>query len=46
MKIKLKVTIRKGGRIESVPIKKLVKASSYRKKRWSYEDGWIILESY
>ena len=33
-------------RIESVPLKRLVELSSYRKKRWSFVDGWLILEAF
>jgi len=46
MKIRLKVTVRKGARIESLPLKQLEKASSYKKKRWAYKDGWLILEGF
>jgi hypothetical protein len=46
-KVSLFVRARKqGSRIESVPLKQLVKLSGYRKKRWSYEDGWLILEAF
>jgi hypothetical protein len=45
MKIRLKVTVRKGARIESIPLRKLEKASGYKKKRWEFKDGWLILES-
>ena len=46
MKIRLKVTVRKGTRIESIPLKQLEKASGYKKKRWEYKDGWLILEAF
>jgi hypothetical protein len=58
-KLRLYVRVRKqGSRIESVPLKHLVKLSGYRKTRWSYEaikvnskgepvaDGWLILEAF
>jgi hypothetical protein len=46
-KVRLYVRVRKqGGRIESVPVKRLVKLSSFRKKRWMFEDGWLILEAF
>jgi hypothetical protein len=31
---------------ESVPLKSLVELSGYRKTRWSFEDGWLILEAF
>ena len=46
MKIRLKVTVQKGARIESLPLRKLEKASGYKKKRWEYKDGWLILEGF
>jgi len=46
-KISLYIRTRKqGSRIESIPLKKLVKLSSYRKKRWVFKDGWLILEAF
>jgi hypothetical protein len=46
-KIRLFVRVRKqGGRIESVPLKRLLRLSGYRKKRWKFEDGWLILEAF
>ena len=46
-KIKLFVRVRlQGGRIESVPVKRLIELSRYRKRRWSLEDGWLILEAF
>ena len=51
-KIRLYVRARKqGSRIESVPLKRLVKLSKSREKRWVFkktvgEDGWLILEAY
>jgi hypothetical protein len=35
-----------GCRIESVPLKRLVELNDYRKKRWWFEDGWLILEAF
>jgi hypothetical protein len=46
-KISLLVRKRKqGSRIDSVPLKKLVKLSKFRKKRWTFKDGWLILEAF
>ncbi len=46
-KVRLFVRVRaQGCRIESVPLKRLVELSRYRKKRWSFEDGWLILEAF
>ena len=50
-KIRLFVRARKqGSRIESVPLKRLVRLSKSRKKSWSFKktvdnDGWLILEA-
>lgn len=45
-KIKLFVRVRKqGSRIESVPLKKLVKLSGFSQRRWEFKDGWLILEA-
>jgi hypothetical protein len=35
-----------GCRIESVPLRRLVELSVYRKRRWSFVDGWLILEAF
>jgi hypothetical protein len=32
--------------IASVPMKRLIKLSGYRKKRWVFEDGWLVLEAF
>ncbi len=40
---RLKVTLRKGARIESVPLKKLEKLASKTRRYWKFEDGWLIL---
>lgn len=46
-KIRLFVRVRKhGGRVESVPVRRLVVLSGFRKRRWSFEDGWLILEAF
>lgn len=46
-KVRLFVRVRKqGARIDSVPLKALVQLSGCRKRRWSYEDGWLILEGF
>jgi len=48
-KISLFVRTRRGGQgryIASVPLKKLEKLSKFRKKRWTFKDGWLILEAY
>jgi len=45
-KLRLFVRGRKQGfRIESVPMKQLIKLSSLRKRRWTFKDGWLILEA-
>jgi len=45
-KINLFVRKRKQGcYIASVPLKKLVKLSGFRQKRWEFKDGWLILEA-
>ena len=46
-KIRLFVRCRKQGcRIESVPLKRLIKLSAYSKRRWEFKDGWLILEAF
>jgi len=46
-KVCLLVRVRKQGcRIESIPLKQLVKLSGFRKRRWDFEDGWLILEAF
>jgi len=46
-KMRLYVRSRKqGSYIASVPLKGLVKLSGYRKRRWSFEDGWLVLEAF
>ena len=41
--VRLKVTTRKGTRIESVPLKKLEKLANKTNLYWKLEDGWLIL---
>ena len=41
--IRLKITVRKGARIESVPIKKLEKLATKNRKQWEIEGEWLIL---
>jgi len=46
---KISLFVRKrfqGARIESVPLAKLVELSKFRKKRWDFKDGWLILEAW
>jgi hypothetical protein len=31
--------------IESVPLKRLLELSDFRKRRWEFRDGWLILEA-
>jgi hypothetical protein len=48
-KIILRVGTRKqgsGSYIASVPLKRLVELSGYHETRWSYVDGWLILEAF
>lgn len=46
-KVRLFVRVRKqGGRIESVPLRRLVELSGYRKRRWSFDGEWLILEAF
>jgi len=46
-KLRLFIRVRKqGSRIESVPLKRLVELSGYRKKNWEFKDGWLILEAF
>jgi hypothetical protein len=41
--VRLKVTVRKGARIESVPLKKLEKLTTEKNRYWKFEDGWLML---
>ncbi len=46
-KVRLFVRTRKqGSYIASVPLKRLVELSGYRKTRWEFKDGWLILEAF
>jgi len=46
-RLRLFVRVREQGcRIESVPLKQLVRLSAYRKTRWSFVDGWLVLEAF
>jgi hypothetical protein len=50
VKLRLFVRVREqGSYIASVPLKRLVELSDktvYRKTRWFYEDGWLVLEAF
>ena len=41
--VRLKLTTRKGTRIESVPLKKLEKLADKTNLYWKLDDGWLIL---
>jgi len=41
--VRLKLTTRKGTRIESVPMKKLQKLASNNRLYWKIEENWLIL---
>lgn len=46
-RLRLFVKVRKqGSRVESVPLKRLVELSGFRERRWSFEDGWLVLEAF
>ena len=47
-KIILKVRNRgkRGYDISSVPFKKMEKNNNYRKKKWEFKDGFLILEAW
>jgi hypothetical protein len=46
-KVRLFVRERKQGcYIASVPQKRLVRLSGFDKRRWSFEDGWLVLEAF
>jgi len=46
-KVRLFVRVRvQGARIDSIPLRDLVVLSGYRKRRWSFEDGWLVLEAF
>ena len=41
--VRLKLTTRKGTRIESVPLKKLEKLANKTNLYWKLEEGWLML---
>ena len=41
--VRLKVSVRKGARIESVPLRKLERLASRPRLYWKLEDGWLVL---
>lgn len=41
--VRLKLTTRKGTRIESVPLKKLEKLANKTHRFWKFEEGWLTL---
>ena len=48
-KVRLFVRVRekhKGSYIASVPLKQLIRLSAYKKRRWEFKDGWLILEAF
>jgi len=46
-KVRLFVRCREqGSYIASVPLRRLVELSGYPKTRWSFKDGWLILEAF
>jgi hypothetical protein len=46
-KVRLFVRVHSQGcRIDSIPLKRLLELSRYRKKRWCFEDGWLVLEAF
>ena len=44
--VRLKVTVRKWARIESVPIKKLEKLATRKRKHWELKGEWLILNAF
>ena len=46
MKVRLKITVCKGSRIESVPLSRLEKAAKMKRRFWSLKDGWLILDAF
>jgi hypothetical protein len=46
-KIRLYVkTYKQGSRISSIPLRQLKKLAQYKKRRWEFKDGWLILEAF
>ena len=41
--VRLKVTVRKGARIESIPLKKLERLAKKTELYWKLEDDWLML---
>ena len=35
-----------GAYVPSVPLRRLIELSQYRRLHWSYKDGWLTLEAY
>jgi hypothetical protein len=47
VKLRLFVRCRKQGcYIVSVRVKRFIELSGYRRARWRFEDGWLILEGF
>ena len=44
--IRLKIKVRKGARIESLPLKKLEKIASAKRKEWELKGEWLILNTF
>jgi hypothetical protein len=45
-RIRLFVKVRsQGSRIESIPLKRLEKLSKRSKRKWYFENGWLVLET-
>jgi len=46
-KLRLFVRCRKQGcSIASVPLKRVVELSGYHKTRWTFKNGWLVLEAF
>jgi hypothetical protein len=46
-KVRLFVRVREqGAYVASVPLRRLVVLSAYGKRRWCFEDGWLVLEAF
>ena len=48
VKLRLAVKYRAGhgAYVPSVPLRRLIELSQYRRLHWSYKDGWLTLEAY
>jgi hypothetical protein len=44
-KVILKITTRKGSRIESIPLKKIKRMASGRQRFWSVEGDFLVLQA-